>query len=90
MKKSKLTLEKFSILKLTNLSNIRGGTDTTMGNDDSNTNLTTNTVNSETTTYTTNPNVACPDTIDSAGYPLKPSSHDPEGSNTIPPVYLTP
>jgi len=59
MRNKKLSLERFKIARLQNLSRIIGGT-----GDDSNTNLTTDTVGSENTTYTTDPNVQCPYTTD--------------------------
>ncbi len=55
MKTKKLTIEKFRILELTTLSSIKGGTGA-----DSDTNITTNTMGSDNTTYTTDPNVQCP------------------------------
>jgi len=64
MKKNKISIEKFRILKLTNSSFIKGGTG------DSNYNTTTNysivvsqTVPSADTTFTTDPDVACPETL---------------------------
>ncbi len=51
MKQSKLTIEKFRILELTNPSNVKGGT---------NGNTTIDTMGSDNTTYTTDPNVQCP------------------------------
>lgn len=52
MKKSKLSIEKFRILEITNLSNVHGGTGQGSGPKVPE--------NSLTTTYTTNPNEPCP------------------------------
>ena len=57
MKNDKLSIEKFRILELTNLSNVHGGT----GGHGGPTEIpTTQTMNSEQTTYTTDPNAYCP------------------------------
>lgn len=54
MKKSKLEFKKFQILKLSNLQNIKGGTNTTVD-------PTAPENDSVTTTYTTDPNEPCPE-----------------------------
>lgn len=54
MKNSKLSIEKFRILEMSGLSNIHGGTS---GHSEM---TETSLDNSATTTYTTNPKVACP------------------------------
>jgi hypothetical protein len=54
MKNNKLSIEKFRILEMSNLSNVHGGTS---GHSEA---TETSTDNSATTTYTTDPKVACP------------------------------
>ena len=83
MKKNKLTIEKFRILELTNLSSIKGGTYTTITDDDHTTAL-----NSENTTFTTDPNEVCPETIGSDGQTL--TSFDPQNGSNIPTLPTNP
>lgn len=75
MKKNKLTIEKFRILELTNSSSakIKGGTYTTITEDDY-----TTAVNSEHTTFTTDPNVACPPEGDTV------TNDTTAGNNSVP------
>lgn len=58
MKKSKLKFEKFQIMTLNNLSDIKGGTATTIGFTSG---------DSENTTFTTDPNIVCPSDTDPTG-----------------------
>lgn len=57
MKKSKLQLEKFRIMAFKNLSDIKGGTATSIGFTGG---------NSENTTFTTDPNKPCPPDTDTS------------------------
>jgi hypothetical protein len=76
MKKNKLELNKFKILRLTNPYNFKGGTG------ESDTNLTTNT-DSEDTTYTTDPNEPCPNPDPDPTHTTNPTN----GNVTIPTLY---
>ena len=84
MKKNKLTIEKFRILELTNSSSIqiKGGTYTTITDDDH-----TTAVNSENTTFTTDPNEPCPDTILSNTLPY--TNDTATGNNSVPTFNVT-
>jgi hypothetical protein len=72
MKKKKLRIEKFQILRFHDLKFIKGGTDTT--------HLTfTVTHNSSDTTFTTDPMQACPDTVYSD---TEPTRNDPSHTSS--------
>ena len=80
MKKNKLTIEKFRILELTSSSSIKvkGGTYTTIISDDQYTTA----FNSENTTFTTDPNEPCPETILSNTDPY--TNDTTAGNNSVP------
>lgn len=63
MKNNKLSIEKFRILKMSNLSKIKGGTG---GHDDS-ANMPTYGEHSETTTFTTDKDEPCPTDTEDTG-----------------------
>lgn len=79
MKKNKLTIEKFKILSFQSMSEINGGT--SIGSGD------TYTFESDQGSFTTNPEVVCPDTVWSDSTPKAPnntttgtSGDDPTGA----------
>ena len=74
MKKNKLTIEKFKILSFNNLSKIVGGTSFGSGG--------TYTIDSRHGSFTTNPEVPCPETVWSDSSPILNDSTGTSGDDT--------